>query len=323
MTEDYFLPVERALSQFINGEYSPRDAKRLIHGRGGCFPGLQWCVIDAFAPTVFVTVFSVPPEDFEGRLVELLNNLVFKKEVEPTEPAVFTGLAIQYRYLLDAPCKWLIGSEPEQSIAQRGDLKFHIRFTTKNVGYFLDMEPGREWLEQRVKNKAVLNLFAFTCAFSVVAHAAGARKIVNVDMSSKVLSIGRRNHQLNNQSTDNVQFLGLDILKSWSRIRKPGPYGAIIIDPPSFQKGSFIATKDYAKVLRRIHEFAEEGADILACLNAPELDCQFLIDLFAEHAPLCQYQGRLPCSPDFKDVNEQKQLKLLHFRYESDNSFCS
>ena len=37
------------------------------------------------------------------------------------------------------------------------------------------------------------NLFAYTCSFSVVALQAGARQVINVDMSDGALAIGKRN----------------------------------------------------------------------------------------------------------------------------------
>lgn len=312
MTVDYFKPLEQAIKGYFNSDPGlQQDSRRIFHGRGGCYPELQWCVVDVFAPALLVTLFEPPPEGFDEALLKLIES-----QRAFSESGRFNRLAVQHRYQPDAPCVWLIGEDLEEATARRGILNFHIRFNRKNVGFFLDMEPGRAWLQERAAGKSVLNLFAFTCAFSVVAQAAGAKKIVNVDMNSRALTIGRRNHQLNNQSTDNVQFMDLDILKSWSRIRKPGPYDIIIIDPPSYQKGSFVATKDYLKVIRRIAEFACPGADIMACLNAPELGVQFLIDLFAEHSPECKYRGRLPWSPDFRDIDEQRQLKLLHFTYE-------
>ena len=63
-----------------------------------------------------------------------------------------------------------------------------------------------------------------------------------------------------------------DILKSWSRIKKRSPYDIIIIDPPSFQKGSFAATKDYEKIIKNLMILANENCVVLSCLNAPELD---------------------------------------------------
>ena len=88
---------------------------------------------------------------------------------------------------------------------------------------------------------AVLNLFAYTCAFSVVALQAGARLVVNVDMGQGTMATGQQNHQING-ITAGASFLVHDIFKAWGKINRSGPYGLVIVDPPSYQKGSFIAT---------------------------------------------------------------------------------
>lgn len=297
-------PVFSAVEQFL--QQPSADAARLFHGRGGCYPGLQWCTIDAFTPTLLVTVFA-PPQ--EHALAEIQAHIA---RFLPCR--MFDRLAVQHRHLPDAPYEWVVGMPLAESFAQRGENLFRLRYSRQNVGFFLDMEPGRQWLEQRAQGANILNLFSYTCAFSVVAQAAGARKVVNVDMSKAALSQGRENHRTNGLPTDCVRFMPLDVLKSWSRIRKPGPYDIVIIDPPTFQKGSFVAERDYVKVIRRLPELMSPGGDVLACLNAPELDEQFLLDLFAENARNCQFVQRLPSSPVFCDINPQRQLKLMHFR---------
>ncbi len=224
-------------------------------------------------------------------------------------------LVVQHRYLPNAPSEVPLGQLPEQVYAQRGALRFHLHLARQqNAGFFLDMEPGRQWLEQQAPGKRVLNLFAYTCAFSVVAVAAGADKVVNVDMSSPSLNTGRANHQLNGLDKNRSEFLAEDILKSWGRIKKRGPYDLVIIDPPSYQKGSFIATKDYAKVVRRLPELMPEGGLVLACLNAPELSEDYLKQQFEEQCPGAVFVERLTPSADFPDVDPQQQLKLLVYR---------
>lgn len=297
-------PVFTAVDRFLLQPSA--DATRVFHGRGGCYAGLHWCSIDAFAPTLLVTVYAPPPEAVLAELEAYIASWL--------PCAMFDRLAVQHRYLSDASYTWVVGEPLTDSFARRGSCRFGIRYSRQNVGFFLDMEPGRQWLEQRARNASVLNLFSYTCAFSVVAQAAGALKIVNVDMSKAALAVGRENHRLNDFATDTVRFMPLDILKSWSRIKKPGPYDIVIIDPPSFQKGSFIAQRDYVKVIRRLPELIASGGDVLACLNAPELSDQYLLDLFAEYAPGCRFVQRLPLSSVFCDTDPQRQLKLLHFR---------
>jgi 23S rRNA (cytosine1962-C5)-methyltransferase len=88
----------------------------------------------------------------------------------------------------------------------------------------------------------------------------------------------------------------------------------IVIDPPSYQKGSFIATKDYAKLIRRLPDLLEPQGHVLLCLNAPELDTQFLHEQVAEAAPSLRFVERLANPVAFVDIDPEKSLKVLHYQ---------
>jgi 23S rRNA (cytosine1962-C5)-methyltransferase len=49
-------------------------------------------------------------------------------------------------------------------------------------------------------------------------------------MSKSSLSVGRENHRINQLSTKNVSFMPYNILKSWGRLTKAGPFDLIVID---------------------------------------------------------------------------------------------
>ena len=159
----------------------------------------------------------------------------------------------------------------------------------------------------------VLNLFAYTCAFSVVALQAGAKSVVNVDMSHGALAIGQQNHPLNSLSTG-ASFLAHDIFKTWGKITRSGPYDLVIVDPPSYQKGSFVATKDYARLMRRLPELLAPGGHALLCLNAPELGLAFLQDHMQELAPELQFVQRVANPAVFADVSPERSLKVLAYQ---------
>lgn len=279
------------------------DSYRIFHGRGRTYPGLEFITIDFFQPVILITFFAEPPPPWLEELTA---------SARPLFDKVNTVCLLQRRYQAGAPSEILWGELPSQVYAQRKNLKFLLHLAQQqNAGFFLDMEPGRQWLEQRAAGKRILNLFAYTCAFSVVAVAANAERVVNVDMSSAALNLGRTNHLLNGLDKARSEFLAENILKSWGRIKKRGPYDLVIIDPPSYQKGSFVAEKDYAKVLRRLPELMPSGGLILACLNAPELDVDFLKEQFTEYCASAQFVERLPAHADFPDVDPAQQLKLL------------
>ncbi|NVK73083.1 MAG: class I SAM-dependent methyltransferase, partial [Oceanospirillaceae bacterium] len=184
----------------------------------------------------------------------------------------------------------------------------------QNSGLFLDMRYGRRWVKENSRDTRVLNLFAYTCGFSVAAISGGADFVVNLDMAKSVLSRGRENHRLNQHDTNKVKFFAHDIFKSWGKIKKYGQYDLIVIDPPTFQRGSFALTKDYQKILRRLPELLTENGQVLACVNDPSIPAQFLIDGMREEAPCLEFQYRLDNPPEFMDIDIESGLKALIFK---------
>jgi 23S rRNA (cytosine1962-C5)-methyltransferase len=220
----------------------------------------------------------------------------------------------QCRAAGEAETRLMSGAVPEPHVVTEQGAKYLVHVLRgQNHGLFLDMANGREWLKNHAQHENILNLFAYTCAFSVVALQGGAAQVVNLDMSQAALAVGQQNHRLNDLPAK-ARFLGHDIFKTWGKISKMGPYGVIVIDPPSYQKGSFIATKDYIKLIRRLPDLLEPQGHVLLCLNAPELDTAFLHAQVAEAAPSLRFVERLANPAAFADVDTEKSLKVLHFQ---------
>ena len=98
---------------------------------------------------------------------------------------------------------------------------------------------ARQWVADHSQNSRVLNLFAYTCSFSVAAIAGGAQQVVNVDMSRSALQRGRENHRLNQLDERRSTYLAVELFRSFSKLRKLGPFDLIICDPPGDQGDSF------------------------------------------------------------------------------------
>jgi len=212
------------------------------------------------------------------------------------------------------------GEVPEPHVVSEHGARFRVHVLRgQNHGLFLDMAEGRRWVREHVAahpgraRLKVLNLFAYTCAFSVVAMQAGARQVVNVDMSHGAMAIGQQNHNLNGITTG-ASFLAHDIFKSWGKVGRSGPYDLVIADPPSYQKGSFVATKDYARLMRRLPDLLAPGGHALLCLNAPELGLAFLQDQMQAVAPELTFIERVANPAVFADVSSERSLKVLVYR---------
>ena len=132
-------------------------------------------------------------------------------------------------------------------------------------------------------------------------------------MSRGALAAGQQNHRLNGIASG-ASFLAHDIFSSWGKLTRSGPYDLVIVDPPSYQKGSFVAIKDYPRLMRRLPDLLAPGGQALLCLNAPELGPAFLDDAMREQAPGLQRVGRLPNPPVFADRDEARSLKVIVYR---------
>jgi 23S rRNA (cytosine1962-C5)-methyltransferase len=288
----------------------PRDAQRLFHGRGGLHPGCEHLALDAYPPVLLLTSFEPLGDESLAAVGQALATRW--RDIAPD------GEALNWVYQCrgaQGETRLMAGAVPEPHVVTEAGTRYLVHLLRgQNHGLFLDMAAGRQWVCEQVKQgDKVLNLFAYTCAFSAVALQAGAAEVVNVDMASGALAIGRTNHELNGVKAG-AKFLAHDIFNSWGKLTRGGPYDLVICDPPSFQRGSFVATKDYARLARRLPALLAPGGQALLCLNAPELGVGFLREVVAENAPELAFVGRVANPAVFADVSEDRGLKVLVYR---------
>lgn len=288
-------------------EQKTQEFTRLFHGRGGCYEGWEFLTVDAIDRVLGIAYFGEIDEALEKQLYGLFDTLF--------QTGSYDAIVLQRRYLPKAPSEIIFGSLSEKLYARENGILYKLDLlNNQNNGFFADMKIGREFVRENAQGKRVLNLFSYTCAFSVVALKGGASSVVNVDMSKRVLETGRDNHRLNDVEVRGTRYMPYNILKSFSRIKKAGPYDLIVIDPPSFQKGSFAASKDYQKIIRRLDELASEECTVLSCLNSPSLDSQFILDLYKEEAPSFSFIKRLENMDSFPTKESERALKTLVFQ---------
>jgi len=294
----------------------PTDARRIFHGRGGLYPGCEQWVLDAYAPVLLLTSFQPVSDEDLATLGAAL-----QQRWQQIGAGTPLNWVFQCRHEGRSDTRLMAGSVPEPHVVSENGTRYRVHVLKgQNHGLFLDMAEGRRWVREHVaahpelqRGLKVLNLFAYTCAFSVVARQAGARQVLNLDMSQGALAIGQQNHQIN-EISDGASFLAHDIFKTWGKITRGGPYHLVVVDPPSYQKGSFVATKDYAKLMRRLPDLLRPGGHVLLCLNAPELGQDFLQDQMQELAPELQFVERLANPAVFADVSPERSLKVLVYR---------
>lgn len=199
--------LEQVVKQ--NLENRTNEYERLFHGRGNFYKYYNFLTIDSIDEVLFAIIFEKQKESIENEIINFLRYIY--KEYN------FKVLILQRRY--ENKNIILEGKLDSCVFAIENGLKYQLNFSNKNIGFFADMKKGREFVYKNAKDKKVLNLFSYTCSFSVCAIAGGAKEVVNIDMAKNALSLGRQNHLINNLDTKKVKFLPHNILKSWNKIK--------------------------------------------------------------------------------------------------------
>lgn len=281
------------------------ESHRLFHGRGLCFPGYEDLLIDRFASVLLVTLYRSRSREWLVALVELLCR----------EQQGIRAIVLQERYLRGAPSRVLYGELPAEVDAVEDGLRYRLKLLdSQNIGFFPDMRSGRAYVRTIAAHKKVLNLFAYSCSFSVAALAGGANEVVNLDMSRSALDLGKLNHRLNGCDLRNAGFLRLELFRSFSRLRKFAPFDLVICDPPARQGKSFTAERDWPKLIRKVPELLSPGGDFLACFSAPGITEDLLLEHFAELQPNAELQAKFGAGEAFPEADPDKGLRLLHYR---------
>ncbi len=157
-------------------------------------------------------------------------------------------------------------------------LEYGIQFKVNLVDYldtglFLDHRETRHLVASMASGKRLLNLFAYTCSFSVHAAAAGAAFTKSVDMSNTYTEWGRDNFLLNGLPLKNNVIIREDCLKFLEEER--GQYDLIVIDPPTISRSKrmdqmFDVQEDYVFLISQAFKLLSPGGILFFSTNSRE-----------------------------------------------------
>ncbi|MFM8719679.1 MAG: class I SAM-dependent methyltransferase [Chthoniobacterales bacterium] len=199
------------------------------------------------------------------------------------------------------PAALVAGEEPGEITVQENGLSYLVEPAGGySTGLFLDQRLNRQWVTG-LGAKRMLNLFAYTCSFTVCAASSGA-ETCSVDAAKRVLGTGRQNFELNGiDPAEGHRFLADDAMKVVPRLLKRGEtFDLIVLDPPTFGRADgrvFRIEKDLPALVRECFAMLEPGGWLLVSCNyaewdAAELRKQCESALGAEDAQFCP--GELP-----------------------------
>ena len=211
------------------------DAYRVVNGAADGFPSIT---IDRYGDRFQVQFFGPELLRRKNEIVDAIGGLF-----NPICVVVKERLSSAGRSLENAPMEVMVGSREDAiGVVHEGKAKFHVDLMdTINPGLFLDMRHVRLEVEERFCEMGdglrFLNLFSYTCSFSVHARLGGAVVATNADISGKILDKGRENYALNGLDLRPGEFFRGNAIEYVHWAKKKGlRFDGIVLDPPSFAR---------------------------------------------------------------------------------------
>ncbi len=243
--------------------FSKSNAYRLLSGADETAPGI---IVEQYGP---VLLFQIWPDDFgfsdadvkaAGEWLMALTGAksLYCKKFEKDR----SGKPPDEKLYDDKPLLGAVSAEAFE-VSENG-VRFEVRpFSGYMTGLFMDQRENRRWIASQANGKSLLNLFAYSCTFSVAAAFYGAKSTTNVDLSGKYLTMGKRNFEINAIPLTEHRFFADDCRDFLRRQQKREErYDIVVLDPPSFSRN--------VKKVFRLEEEVQNLVTAASALVAPQ-----------------------------------------------------
>ncbi len=335
MTADFigsqFLPALERRTELVERLHAEQTTcYRLFHGTNEGTPGLT---IDRYGPCLLIQTWREPIES------ELLQQL---------------QAAVQKQLQLDLTPVWNHRAKRGSSDHSLHPVEFNTPPRGQELGLtydtsprhrgvdpllFLDFRAGRRRIQTMAQDLSVLNLFSYTCGAGMIAAAAGAKEVINVDFAQSSLEVGRGNYSQNSLEEKYtaihedaipimLQYSGLGVRgrrkkRSYTVVEERN-FDLVILDPPRYAKSHFgivDTVGDYQSLFKPALLSTKPGGQMLVTNNVASVDKSTFENMLLKCA---NKAGRpidtlefIDVEDDFPSPDGQWPLKMAWLQLES------
>ncbi|HMI89266.1 MAG TPA: class I SAM-dependent methyltransferase [Polyangiaceae bacterium] len=251
------------------GRSSETTAFRLVNAEGD---GIDGIAVDVYGEHLVVHFFSSEALAQKDAILDALDALGPTGIYLKVHPKQSNTLVDPRTPELAPPTPVRGAPAVDPLVIREGGLSFRVRLADGlKTGIFLDQRENRRRVRDIAGGKRVLNLFAYTCAFTVAAAAGRARASVNVDASKGALEWGQENLRENGLLSAAHEMVDDDVLR-WLKhaAKRDQRFDLIVLDPPSYattKTSRFSAADDYAELAAKALAVLAPGGSMIACTN--------------------------------------------------------
>ncbi|MET0595403.1 MAG: class I SAM-dependent methyltransferase, partial [Polyangiaceae bacterium] len=305
-------------ARYALGKSADTDAFRLVHRDGD---GLDGMAVDVYGEHLVLHFFSNEALEHKDSILDALASLRPRGIYLKVHPKQSNNLVDPRAGDLAPPLPVRGTPADDPLIIREGGLAYRVRLGDGlKTGIFLDQRENRRRVREMSRGKRVLNLFAYTCPFTVAAAAGGARSTVSIDSTKGVLDWGSENLEQNGLLGDAHAMVVDDALVWLKHAAKKGErFDLVVLDPPSYattKTSRFSAADDFADLAARAFGVLAPGGALLACTNHRGISVRKFRKQIHEAgriagSTIVQLKD-LPCPPDFPaSIGSDPHLKSV------------
>jgi 23S rRNA (cytosine1962-C5)-methyltransferase len=166
----------------------------------------------------------------------------------------------------------LFGEKLDTKIQEPGVWYSIVLMMNRDASFYLDTRNLRKWLTDHMKDKTVLNTFAYTGSLGVAALAGGARRVVQHDLNRQFLNVAKTSYMLNGFPINKQDFIAADFFTLASKLKRTNEtFDCVLIDPPFFSttsKGRVDQVNESARLINKVRPLINDGGTLIAINNA-------------------------------------------------------
>jgi 23S rRNA (cytosine1962-C5)-methyltransferase len=281
---------------------------RLVNAEADGLPGI---VVDRYADYLVVQLFTSAVEKLRDDLYNALEAKLSPKAIY--EQRRYRSLGGEAPRQAGADLVRGVAAPVEVEVVE-DDLKFVVDVTAPlSTGLFADLREGRRAVRKWAHGRRVLNLFSYTGAISVYAHAGGAAEVCAVDVAAKAHARARRNFSASGFDPEKPEHIVGDVFKVLARfVERDRTFDLVVLDPPAFASAAarggkpWSAVRDYAELIAASLDVLAPGG-LLACASSThKMSSQDFELALADGAKLADTQlqiiDRRSLPPDFPTI---------------------
>ena len=164
------------------------------------------------------------------------------------------------------------GETPDRKVRENAIWYAIDPMINRDASLYLDTRNIRHWAKERLKEKSVLNTFAYTGSLGVAAQAGGAARVVHIELNRKFLNVAKTSYTLNGFPINKKDFQAGDFWPQVNRLKAAHErFDCVFLDPPIYSatsKGVVDLAQSYTRLINKVRPLINQDGYLVAINNA-------------------------------------------------------